>query len=88
MLRQLLTLLAVLTGLTTAVAPAQALDVRLQQVAIAQDMAAAQGQVATVVQLEAQALRRVPAPLAVIVPLEVADVIVPAVIIKADRAHE
>lgn len=88
MLRQLLTLLAVLTGLTTAVAPAQALDVRLQQVAIAQDMAAAQGQVATVVQLEAQALRRVPAPLAVIVPLEVADVIVPAVIIKVDRAHE
>ena len=88
MLRKLLTLLAVLTGLTTAVAPAHALDVRLQQVAIAQDVSAGQGLVATVVQLEAQALRRVPAPLAIIAPLAVVEVIVPAVIIKVDRAHE
>ena len=88
MLRQLLTLLAVLTGLTTAVAPAHALDVRSQAVAITQDMAVGQVQVAAVVQEEAQALQRVPAPLAVIAPLEVARVIVPAVMIKADRAHE
>jgi len=88
MLRQLLTLLAVLTGLTTAVAPAHALDGRMQAVAITQDMAAGQVQVAAVVVEEAQALRRVPAPLAVIAPLQVANVIVPAVILKADRARE
>jgi len=88
MLRQLLTLLAVLTGLTTAVAPAHALDGRMQAVAITQEMAAGQVQVAAVVVEEAQALRRVPAPLAVIAPLEVANVIVPAVILKADRARE
>jgi hypothetical protein len=88
MLRQLLTLLAVLTGLTTAVAPAHALDVRSQAVAITQEMAPGQAQVAAVVREEAQALRRVPAPLAVVAPLQVARVIVPAVIIQVDRAHE
>jgi hypothetical protein len=88
MLRQLLTLLAVLTGLTTAVAPAHALDGRTQAVAITQEIAAGQVQVAAVVVEQAQALRRVPAPLAVIAPLEVANVIVPAVIIKVDRARE
>ncbi len=88
MLRQLLTLLAVLTGLTAAVAPAHAMHTGVQAVAITQEMTAGQVQVAAVVAEEAQALRRVPAPLAVIAPLEVANVIVPAVIIKADRAHE
>ncbi len=88
MLRQLLTLLAVLTGLTTAVAPAHALDGRVQAIAITQDVATGQVQVAAVVQEEAQALRRIPAPRAEIAPHAILPVIVPAVLLQVDRAHE
>ncbi len=88
MLRQLLTLLAVFTGLTTAVAPAYALDARVQTVAAAQEVAAGQQQVAAVVQEEAQALRRIPAPQAETALHTVQLTITPTVILKVDRAHE
>ena len=88
MFRQLLTLLAVLTGLTTAVAPAQAMHLGVASVVAAQDVSAGQVQVAAVVQEQAQALSRTPAPLAPAAPYTVQHVITPAVIIRVDRAHE
>lgn len=88
MFRQLLTLLAVFTGLTTAVAPAQAMHMGVAAVVAAQDVATGQVQVAAVVQEQAQALSRTPAPLAQAAAHTVQRVITPAVIIRVDRAHE
>jgi hypothetical protein len=88
MFRQLLTLLAVFTGLTTAVAPAQAMHMGVAAVVVAQDVATGQVQVAAVVQEQAQALSRTPAPLAQAAPYTAQHVITPAVIIRVDRAHE
>jgi hypothetical protein len=88
MFRQLLTLLAVFTGLTTAVAPAQAMHMGVSAVVAAQDVASGQVQVAAVVQEQAQALSRTPAPLAQAAPHTVQLSITPAVIIRVDRAHE
>lgn len=88
MFRQLLTVLAVLTGLTTAVAPAHAMHAGVQAVVAAQDISTGQVQVAAVVQEQAQALSRTPAPLAEAAPHRVQLTITPAVIIRVDRAHE
>lgn len=87
MLRQLLTLLAVLTGLTTAVAPAHAMHAGVAVVA-AQDVSGGQVLVAAVVQEQAQALSRTPAPLAEAACHTAQHVITPRVIIRVDRAHE
>ncbi|MFC3099628.1 hypothetical protein [Altererythrobacter lauratis] len=88
MLRQLLTLLAVLTGLTTAVAPAQALNAGVQAVAVAQDAAATPAQAEVAFLAEKAARQRLAAPLAERAAQGPAFQYAPAVVLKADRAHE
>ena len=88
MLRQLLTLLAVLTGLTTAVAPAHALNAGVQAVAVAQDAAATPVQAEAIVLAEKAARLRLAAPLADQAAQGPVFQPAPAVMLKADRAHE
>ena len=88
MLRQLLTLLAVLTGLTTAVAPAHALDARVQAVAMAQEMGAVSVQSETLVQGEAKALLKASCPVADADAQPLDCLPPPAILLKADRARE
>ena len=87
MLRQLLTILAVLTGLTATVAPAQALDLRAQAVQVAEAASLAQAQQGMPA-VRVDGTRRTADAR---VPVRVRPVIViqtPAVMLKADRAHE
>lgn len=87
MLRQLLTLLAVLTGLTATVAPVQALDmgVRAVQVADQAGLAAVGAEQSVAVQTitPRRAERR-----ETVRPRPVILVQTPTVMLKADRAHE
>lgn len=87
MLRQLLTLLAVLTGLTATVAPVQALDLAARAVHVTDQ--------AGVVSAQArQAAVTLPAPQRRSDPREpdrtrpVIVIHTPAVMLQADRAHE
>lgn len=88
MLRQLFTLLAFLTGLTTVVAPAQAMETGVQAVQMTQDASSCQSQVG-VPAAQAPDVRRVQ-----IVPQEkicrrpVITIRVPTVMLKVDRARE
>ncbi len=87
MLRQLLTLLAVLTGLTATIAPVQALDlgVRAVQVTDQSGMVATQARQAVVTLPTPQRRtdnREAPRPRPVIV------IQTPTVMLQADRAHE
>ena len=87
MLRQLLTILAVLTGLTATVAPAQALDMRAQAVQVAEQASLAQApQGVPAIRVDGTRRstdnREPPRPRPVIV------VQTPTVMLKADRAHE
>lgn len=89
MLRKLLTLLAVLTGLTTAVAPAQALNAGVQQaVAVAQDASAKPAQAEVAVRAGQAMRQRLAAPLVDRAPQVPAFRPAPRVFIKADRARE
>lgn len=87
MLRQLLTLLAVFTGLTATVAPVQALDLGVRAVQVS-DQA---GMVATAadqsVAVQAAASRRVDRQQATR-PRPVILIQTPTVMLQADRAHE
>ena len=88
MLRQLLTLLAVFTGLTTAVAPAQALESSVQAVQMAQDAAACQVQGGAIVEvrLELFSHRRKDEGGMCMRPVIVVHT--PTVMLQADRARE
>ncbi len=88
MLRQLLTLLAVFTGLTVAVEPARALDAGVHTVHLAESAAVCQAQAGVHaehsedrrrqrVEKQDQSCRR-----------PVIDIHVPTVMLQADRAHE
>ena len=88
MLRQLLTILAVFTGLTAAVAPVQALDIGVR----AEQMAEQAGASATVAVLplrsqsgwvHAPVARQPARPRPPVLPVQT-----PAVMLKADRARE
>jgi hypothetical protein len=87
MLRQLLTILAVFTGLTAAVAPVQALDISVR----AEQMAEQAGAVSV---QAGQPVRRgvvwgpVPSARQPSRPRPVLPVQTPAVMLKADRARE
>lgn len=87
MLRQLLTLLAVLTGLTATVAPVQALDLRARAVQVAEQgglvAAQADDQVAARGVAPRRADRREPAH-----PRPVIVIQTPTVMLQADRARE
>lgn len=88
MLRQLLTLLAVLTGLTATVAPAHALETGVQAVEVAQDAA----NCLATVEATYHALREPAAQSADIRPCfrpgPVLSFVAPTVILQADRARE
>lgn len=87
MLRQLLTILAVFTGLTAAVAPVQALDVSVR----AEQMAEQAGASATVAVLPLRSQSgwsHAPAARQPARPRPVLPVQTPAVMLKADRARE
>lgn len=86
MLRQLLTVLALLTGFSAVVEPVRALDAGVQSVQLAERQKAASAQVSAVAEIagadiatpESTAPRTFDAP----APM------VPAVLMRVDRAHE
>lgn len=87
MLRQLLTILAVFTGLTAAVAPVQAMDISVRAEQMAEQAGAAAAQAGI------PAKRRVgwgpaPATRQPARPRPVLPVFVPPIMLKADRARE
>ncbi len=87
MFRQLLTLLAVLTGLTATVAPVQALDMGVRAVQVADQAgltAVAAEQSVAVQTITPRRLDRREAPR----PRPVILVQTPTVMLQADRAHE
>lgn len=88
MLRQLLTLLAVFTGLTTAVAPAQALESSVQAVQVTQDSAAChvQGGIVAEARQDLFGFRNDDAQNMCMRPVVVIHT--PTVMLQADRARE
>ncbi len=87
MLRQLLTLLAVFTGLTAAVEPARALDAGVQTVHMTQDVASCQVQAAHLRQ-QRENPRQLTETDAENCIRPVLPIYVPTVMLKADRARE
>jgi len=87
MLRQLLTILAVLTGLTATVAPAQALDMGTRAVVVAEQAGAVAAQNALAVTRTQSPARR-PDPREPVRPRPVIVIHTPTVMLQADRARE
>jgi hypothetical protein len=87
MLRQLLTLLAVLTGLTATVAPVQALDLGARAVQVSEQAVLVATAADQSVALQPVAPRRVERREAVR-PRPVILIQTPTVMLQADRAHE
>ena len=87
MLRQLLTLLAVFTGLTAAVEPARALDAGVETVQLAHDFANCHEQVAHLGQISVERRQRTEESTENCVR-PVLPIYAPTVMLKADRARE
>jgi hypothetical protein len=87
MLRQLLTILAVLTGLTASVAPAQALDMGTRAVQVAEQVSVNQAQTRRSTPRLMEARRR-PETREPARPLPVLPVQTPTVMLQVDRARE
>jgi hypothetical protein len=87
MLRQLLTILAVFTGLTAAVAPVQALDISVRAEQMAEQVGVAATQAGLAVRRES-VWRQMPSARQTARPRPVLPVQTPAVMLKADRARE
>ncbi|TIX52041.1 hypothetical protein [Alteraurantiacibacter aquimixticola] len=88
MLRQLLTLLAVLSGLTATVAPAHALDAGVQVVEVAQDSIGCQPPLAILAEATPSAFHKESDAQQVPCPRPLQRVVAPAIVLKADRARE
>lgn len=88
MLRQLLTLLAVLTGLTATVAPAHALDSSVQAVEMAQDAAGSMAQVEAARIGLAEPAMQTSEVRQGLKPGPMIALVVPTVMLQADRARE
>ena len=88
MLRQLLTLLAVLSGLTATVAPAHALDTGVHAIELTQDAASCTAQVSILEEAAPGVLQQPHDPRQNFCPAPVIVVITPTVMLKADRARE
>lgn len=87
MLRQLLTLLAVLTGLTATVAPVQALDLGVRAVQVAEQAGLVASAADQSVAVQPAAPRRVDRR-ETTRPRPVILIQTPTVMLQADRAHE
>ncbi len=88
MLRQLLTLLAVLTGLTATVAPAHALETGVQAVEVSQDVAGAYVQAEAVLQGWSEVQVFTAGVRGCLRPSPVIAFVAPSVHLQADRARE
>jgi hypothetical protein len=88
MLRKLLTLLAVFTGLTTAVAPAQALESSVQAVQMTQDAAACQAQGGVISEVQQDIFGYRSEDEAGMCMRPVIVIHTPTVMLQADRARE
>lgn len=88
MIRQLLTLLAVLTGLTTAVAPAHALGAGVQAVEMAQEAGTCHVHPGVLALAAEESIHPRSAPQRVACPPPVILMAAPSVIVQVDRARE
>lgn len=88
MLRQLLTLLAVLSGLTATVTPAHALETGVQAVELAQDGASCIAKAAVHSEDWNEVFTRITDDRQNFCPRPIITISTPTVMLRVDRAHE